>query len=49
VITRAEGRWSVELIMVDYDWETAARDAAAHGRPDWAQALRTGRVQAITA
>ena len=49
VITRAEARWSVELIMVDYDWETAARDAAAHGRPDWAQALRTGRVQAITA
>jgi len=49
VITRVEARWSVELIMVDYDWETAARDAAAHGRPDWAQALRTGRVQAITA
>ncbi|MES2453306.1 MAG: metallophosphoesterase family protein [Pseudomonadota bacterium] len=46
VITGAEGRWSAELIMVDYDWQGAAQDAEAHGRPDWAQALRTGRVQA---
>lgn len=46
VITRAEGRWSAELIMVDYDWEGAAQDAEAYGHPDWAWALRTGRVRA---
>ncbi|MEO7467915.1 MAG: metallophosphoesterase family protein [Sphingobium limneticum] len=46
VITRAEGRWSAELITVDYDWEATAQDAEANGRPDWTQALRTGRVQA---
>ncbi|WCM29029.1 metallophosphatase family protein [Sphingomonas sp. QA11] len=46
MITRAEGRWSAESIMVDYDWETTAQDAEAHGRPDWAWALRTGRVRA---
>lgn len=44
IITRAEGRWSAELLTVDYDWDGAARDAEAHGRPDWANALRTGRV-----
>jgi predicted phosphodiesterase len=36
--------WRVTLRAVDYDFEPAARRAAANGRPDWADALRTGRV-----
>jgi predicted phosphodiesterase len=40
-----DGRWTVESIAVDYDWETAARTAEARGRPDWAIALRTGRME----
>jgi predicted phosphodiesterase len=38
------GRWTVELRPVAYDHEAAARRAEAHGRGDWADALRTGRV-----
>ncbi|ATE63775.1 metallophosphoesterase family protein [Rhizorhabdus dicambivorans] len=40
----ADGRWNAELIAVDYGWEQAARRAEAGGRPDWAVALRTGRM-----
>jgi len=40
----AAGLWSAELIMVDYDWESAARTAERRGRADWAIALRTGRM-----
>lgn len=40
----ADGRWSAELLAVDYDWETAARTAERRGRADWAIALRTGRM-----
>ncbi|KRB82666.1 metallophosphoesterase [Sphingomonas sp. Root710] len=40
----ADGRWSSEMISVDYGWETAARLADERGRPDWAVALRTGRM-----
>ncbi|WP_394833389.1 metallophosphatase family protein [Pendulispora rubella] len=35
---------SVDLIGVAYDWDTAARVASKNGRPDWAEALRTGRA-----
>lgn len=37
-------RWRVQLRQVAYDWEAAARQAEHHGRGDWADALRTGRV-----
>jgi len=42
----AEGTegWRVELRAVAYDNEAAAARAEAHGRSDWADALRTGRV-----
>lgn len=40
----ADGRWSAELIRVDYDWNAAADVADARGRPDWAIALRTGHM-----
>ena len=41
---RASAGWSVELHAVAYDWETAARQAEANRRPDWADALRSGYV-----
>ena len=39
-----DGAWSAELIAVDYDCESAAVIAAQRHRPDWAIALRTGRM-----
>lgn len=39
-----DGRWTADPIAIDYDWESAARTAEARGRPDWAMALRTGRM-----
>lgn len=36
--------WTATLRASDYDWEGAARRAEQHGRGDWADALRTGRV-----
>jgi predicted phosphodiesterase len=36
--------WRVDLRTVAYDWEAAARQAEGHGRGDWADALRSGRV-----
>lgn len=44
IISNETGCWSAELLAVNYDWEQAARDAMANGRPDCARALRTGRV-----
>lgn len=38
------GRWRVEAVAIPYDWEGAARAAEARSRPDWARALRTGRL-----
>jgi putative phosphoesterase len=44
VLDNTEGQWNAELIAVDYDHEAAARLALEHGSPEWAYALRTGRV-----
>jgi predicted phosphodiesterase len=47
VVERAlgvDGAWHVQLRATAYDHEAAARRAEANGRPDWADALRTGRV-----
>ena len=44
LLERHNGRWSVELRNVAYDWESAAAQADRNGRPDWADALRSGRV-----
>ncbi|HEX7849246.1 MAG TPA: metallophosphoesterase family protein [Sphingomonas sp.] len=35
---------AVTLCAIDYDHEAAARRADMNGRPDWAVALRTGRM-----
>ena len=34
----------IRMCAVDYDHEIAARQAERNNRPDWARALRTGRV-----
>jgi predicted phosphodiesterase len=44
LLTREDGRWRVDLIAIEYDWDQASARAAANGRPDWARALATGYV-----
>ncbi|MBI5256687.1 MAG: metallophosphoesterase family protein [Burkholderiales bacterium] len=39
-----QGQWRIEQHMTPYDWQAAAAQAERHGRPDWADALRTGLV-----
>jgi len=36
--------WAVEQHAIGYDWDAAADVAQRNGRPDWAFALRTGRM-----
>jgi hypothetical protein len=49
LLTREPAGWQVELRRVDYDFEAAAVQAERNGRPDWADALRTGRVGRLEA
>jgi predicted phosphodiesterase len=49
LLTRTAAGWSAELRAVAYDWEAAARQAEANGRPDTAHAARTGRVLSMAA
>lgn len=49
LLERRDAGWQVELRCVPYDWEAAARQAEAHGRGDWADALRSGRVGRLEA
>lgn len=44
LVARGAAGWSAQLRATTYDWEAAARQAEGHGRGDWADALRTGRV-----
>lgn len=44
VVDDASGSWHVEHRRVVYDWDAAAREAQANGRPDVAYALCTGRA-----
>lgn len=44
IVEKKGGQWSAEMIVVGYDWESAATMAAKRGRPDWERALRTGFV-----
>ena len=32
----------VEFVTLEYDWESASKEAAQANRPDWAHALSTG-------
>lgn len=42
VIERRRHGWRAQHIDVDYDWQAASRQAASHGRDDWAKWLQTG-------
>lgn len=44
VLEQTRRGWSVELRAVAYDWDEAAGLARERGRPEWAQALATGRL-----
>jgi predicted phosphodiesterase len=44
VVTRKPEGWGVKLRKIAYDHEATARQAEHHGRGDWADALRTGRM-----
>ncbi len=44
VVERTARGWAVEQYAIAYDWNAAAEVAQRHGRPDWAFALRTGRM-----
>ena len=46
LIERCAAGWQVEHIAVPYDWDGAAALALRNGRPDWAHALKTGRMAA---
>jgi len=44
LVEAAPGGWRVALCSTPYDTAAAARRATANGRPDWADALASGRV-----
>ena len=45
IVSGDRPNWEVEVVTVPYDWESAARAAERHGRPDWAGWLRTGQAK----
>ncbi|MFK4292725.1 putative phosphoesterase [Bacillus sp. RC240] len=45
VIEKNLGEWIIEQISVPYNWEEAAGLAVQQERQDWAQALKTGKVE----
>lgn len=44
IVERQNGEWDVEFKAIGYDWESAASVALKNNRPDWVNALRTGRM-----
>jgi predicted phosphodiesterase len=44
LLTQTASGWATELRAIAYDWNAAAAQAEAHGRPDIAFATLTGRV-----
>jgi predicted phosphodiesterase len=44
LLERREGRWQAQLLAIAYDHDRSVQRAAALGRPDWAHALRHGRM-----
>jgi len=46
LLERGAHGWTVAHVAVAYDWGSAAYLAQRHGRPEWAHALRHGRMPA---
>src|SRR5262249_61958478 len=42
LLDKRSGRWIVELMAVEYDWNAASARALKNGRHEWAQGLATG-------
>lgn len=42
IIENRDGIWSVEMIVLEYDYRSAAERAKMNNRPDWVIALETG-------
>ena len=42
IVTRADGKWSVELFVLDYDFAVVEARARSLGRNDWANAFMKG-------
>lgn len=45
VIEKVSGEWIIEQISVSYNWEEAAGLAVQQERYDWAQVLKTGKIE----
>jgi predicted phosphodiesterase len=45
LLSSRNGRWSAELVALEYDWAAASKRANEIGRPDWAHALATGFIR----
>ena len=45
IISQDEAGWYVNFIIVEYDWEKAARMADKNARPDWAFWLKKGLAE----
>ena len=39
IATKRGKRWSIELFVLEYDWDQVADQARVNGRPDWATAF----------
>lgn len=44
IVKKQNGEWETGLLVVEYDWDKAARHAEVNDRTDWAKALRTESV-----
>jgi hypothetical protein len=44
LLTKMTRQWQAELIALNYDWDWAAKRALENRRPEWAAALKTGKV-----
>lgn len=42
IVSSDHGSWSMEFVLLSYEWNRAADKAKAEGRSDWERALRTG-------
>ena len=42
ILTQHNGKWSADLVALEYDWDKAAQRAAECGFPKWATMLATG-------
>jgi predicted phosphodiesterase len=44
ILTRLDGLWYIEHVLVPYAWEKAVQAAQTRGRDDWAWWLKSGKV-----